>query len=529
VSAGRQDEWSGVRLFDLLDRAAAADPERERYVFEDRGIGAGDAARESADLAKGLAARGLRRGDRVAIWMTGRSEWVATYFGLARLGVVMVPLNTRLRPAEFRQMLERVEPAAVIVEADAAGRREIEWADGAALAVAVGGGGPAAFEEILAAGAGIADAELEPLADAVRGDDPALVQYTSGTEGLPKGATLRQEGMVRGGFQVGERVELGPEDRFFNPQPFFHVGGSILIMLAPLHFGCTVLTHSQFDPGRALAAIEAERCTVTIGHQPHWIEYLADPSLAGRDLVLRKAVSLADPATNRRVSEELGIAVICPYGMSETHLVGTSTWLGDPLEARIETVGTPHPGVELSLLDPDDGEPVGPGDVGEVCLAGWCVMDGYAGDPERTAATVDSAGRLHTGDLGHLDADGRLRLAGRLKETIRVGGENVAALEVETFLLAIEGVKQAVVVGRADPRLGEVPVAFVQLRPEAALDPVALAAACREGLAAFKAPREIRLVTEWPLSGTGKIRKGVLRERAATPSSERSSHATGRA
>ena len=325
-----------------------------------------------------------------------------------------------------------------------------------------------------------------------------MIQYTSGTSARPKGAVLYHEGIVRGAASVGTRIELSAADRFFNPQPFYHVGGSILIMLAPLIFGTTVITHSRFDPARALATMEEDRCTVTIGHQPHWIEYLADPDLGRRRLSLTKAVTLADPETNRRVTESLGIAVVCPYGMSETHLAGTSTYLGDPVEARVGTVGPPHPGIELELRDAESDVPVAAGETGEVCLRGWCTMRGYADEPERTAEVLDPDGWLHTGDLGRLDESGRLVLVGRLKDMIRVGGENVAALEVETFLLAQDAVKQAVVVARRDERLGEVCVAFLEPESGAEIDAEAVLGACRAELAGFKVPRELRVLDAWP-------------------------------
>jgi fatty-acyl-CoA synthase len=529
-----RDEWSGVRLIDLLERAAERAPDAEAYVFEDRRLTVAAALAESRRLARGLLAAGVGRGDRVAVWMPGRAEWVAAYFGLAQIGALMVPLNVRLRASELADVLDAVRPVALLYDVDGEGRRNLDarleearelsggeaapWSSSLRLQVAVGArpvAGTTSLAALTEAGEALPEAKLAAAVAAVSAEEKALIQYTSGTSARPKGAVLYQEGMVRGGHCVGARIELSGADRFFNPQPFYHVGGSILIMLAPLHFGCPVVTQTYFDPGEALATIERERCTVTIGHQPHWIEYLADPERPRRDLSsLVKAVTLADPGVNRRVTEELGIAVICPYGMSESHLVGTSTGLGDPVEARVGTVGIPHPGVELELQDPETGTAVAAGDAGEVCFRGWCVMRGYADEPGRTAEAIDADGWLHTGDLGRLDDDGRLVLVGRLKEMIRVGGENVAALEVESFLLAAEGVKQAVVVGRRDERLGEVPVAFIELHPGAATDADALVAAARAGLASFKAPRALQIVDSWPLSGTGKIQRGVLRERA---------------
>jgi acyl-CoA synthetase (AMP-forming)/AMP-acid ligase II len=277
--------------------------------------------------------------------------------------------------------------------------------------------------------------------------------------------------------------------------------------------GCTVVVQAYFDPVEALRLMVDEHCNVTMGHQPHYIEYLNQPESLRRGLNVEKGYIFANPTVNRMVVERLGIGgLLSPFGLTETHLAGTACTLDDPMELRLSTVGRPTPGVDLQIRDATTGQPLPAGRTGEVCFRGWCVTKGYYNDPERTAEAIDPDGWFHTGDLGRVGDDGCLRLVGRIKDMLRVGGENVAAAEVEAFLLQHPAVKQAVVVGRPDARLGEVGFAFVERKSGLATSDDELLAYCRTGLASFKVPRQIRFVDEWPMSGTGKIQKFLLAE-----------------
>jgi acyl-CoA synthetase (AMP-forming)/AMP-acid ligase II len=253
-----------------------------------------------------------------------------------------------------------------------------------------------------------------------------------------------------------------------------------------------------------------------MGHQPHWIEYMNHPDLPRRQVKLERSFIFASPEVSRLVTERLGVSgLIGPYGLTETHLGGTTCRVDEPEPLRLGTVGRPMPGVELQIRDSVTGEALPREAAGEVCLRGWCTMKGYYKDPERTAEALDAEGWFRTGDLGVLNEAGYLRLIGRIKDTIRVGGENVAAADVEGYLLRHPAVKQAVAVGKPDQRLGEVVLAFVEPKTDARTSADDLVRYCREGLASFKVPREVRFVDEWPMSGTGKIQRFVLKETAA--------------
>jgi acyl-CoA synthetase (AMP-forming)/AMP-acid ligase II len=262
--------------------------------------------------------------------------------------------------------------------------------------------------------------------------------------------------------------------------------------------------------------MEEHRCTVTMGHQPHWIEYLNHPDLKKRRLHVKRAEIFAPPDVRKRVIKEMGIEVlISPYSMTESHIGGCTCRFDDPAEKRLFTVGRVMPGLEVIVRDPQTGAIMAPGEAGEVSFRGWCVMRGYLDDPEKTAEVIDAEGWLKTGDLGLIDPDGYVELVGRIKDMIRVGGENVAASEVESFLLRHDKVKQAVAVGAPEPRLGEIVVAFVELKPGTKATETEIIAYCKVGLASFKVPRLVRFVTEWPMTGAGKIQKIRLQELAS--------------
>jgi fatty-acyl-CoA synthase len=308
-------------------------------------------------------------------------------------------------------------------------------------------------------------------------------------------------------------LKLTEADRFFSPQPFFHVGGSIKVMLAPIVSGCTMIVQPYFDAGEALELMERHRCNVLMGHQPHYIEYLNHPDLKTRQLVLEKGMIFASPEINKRVYEEMGIKkLISPYGLTETHIGGTVCEMDDPLELRMATVGRPMPGVEMGIRQPEGKDFLLAGEPGEVCFKGWCITKGYFDDPQKTAEALDDEGWFRTGDLGVIGGDGCVRLVGRIKDMIRVGGENVAAADVEAILLKHDAVKQAVAVGLADNRLVEVVAVFVELKTGKQTTEQEIVDYCRAHLASFKVPRRVKFIDEWPMTGAGKIQRYVLKD-----------------
>jgi acyl-CoA synthetase (AMP-forming)/AMP-acid ligase II len=252
---------------------------------------------------------------------------------------------------------------------------------------------------------------------------------------------------------------------------------------------------------------------VLMGHQPHYIEYLNHPDLKRRKLVLEKGMIFASPEVNKRAHDEMGIRrLISPYGLTETHIGGTACALDDPLAIRMTTVGRPMPGVELAIREPNGKQFLAVGQRGEVCFHGWCITKGYFDDPEKTAEALDEEGWFRTGDLGVIGEDGYLRLVGRIKEMIRVGGENVAAAEIESVLLQHQAVKQAIAVGMPDSRLAEVVAVFVELKMDEQATAEELTEFCRQRLASFKVPRRVQFVEQWPMTGAGKVQRYVLKE-----------------
>ncbi|HEY7321359.1 MAG TPA: AMP-binding protein, partial [Candidatus Binatia bacterium] len=372
------------------------------------------------------------------------------------------------------------------------------------------------FDQLIEAGKAVSEKNLLQAANTVSADDIAMLQFTSGTTAMPKAAMLFHRAILRGAWCGCQVLQLTEADRFFSPQPFFHVGGSIQVMLTPIISGCRMIVQPYFDSGQALELMERHQCNVLMGHQPHYIEYLNHPDLKKRKLVLDKGMIFASAEVNQRVYDEMGIKkLISPYGLTETHIGGTACALDDPLEIRMTTVGRPMPGVELAIRQPNGKDFLSAGQPGEVCFRGWCVTKGYFDDPEKTAEALDDQGWFRTGDLGVIGEDGYLRLVGRIKEMIRVGGENVAAAEIESALLKHQAVKQAVAVGMADPRLAEVVAAFVELKKGEQATEEELIDFCRQRLASFKVPRRIQLIEQWPMTGAGKIQRYVLKESLA--------------
>jgi fatty-acyl-CoA synthase len=533
-----KDMWTDKTIGTALAEATEHFGSREAMIFETGTVTYRQLHEISGKVARGLLALGVRKGDTVAIWMAGYVEWSYIYYALARIGAVMVPVNTRYKPFEVEHVFNKSKASVLIFNDEGGGKKnyigilnelmpEFDSATPGKLAserlphlrhvISVGETrfpGCTPWVAVLQAGSGVSIDTLARAEAKVQSEDPVLIQFTSGTTALPKGALLYQNAMLRGAYYNNYFLGVTEKARFFSPQPFYHVGGSIQVMLGPVVSGCIMILQTYFEPGGALRLMEQHRCTITMGHQPHWIEYLNHPDLKKRKLCLERADIFAPSDVRKRIHEEMGIPFLnSPYGMTETHLGGCSCRFDDPKEKWLNTVGKPMPGVELGIRDPETDEWLPPGKTGETCFRGWCVMRGYYDDPERTAEVLDTDGWLRTGDLGVIDEDGYVWLVGRIKDVIRVGGENVAALDVESFLMHHEKVKQAMVVGAPEVRLGEVCVAFLELKPGIVATEDEILSYCRAGLAGFKVPRKVIFVSEWPISGTGKIQKFLLKER----------------
>jgi fatty-acyl-CoA synthase len=474
-------------------------------------------------VGTGLMRAGIERGDRVGIWAPNSLEWLVVQYATARIGAILVNLNPAYRTHEIEYALRQSETKLLC----SATRHKTS--DYAAMIDEVRGSLPSlervVFIDDAADWATLADAEADAGAlaerDATLGfDDPINIQYTSGTTGAPKGATLTHHNLLNNGHFVCELLDYTEADRVCLPVPFYHCFGMVMGNLGTLsHGACVVIPAPSFDPAATLRTVAQERVTSLYGVPTMFIAMLADPSFADTELgSLRTGIMAGSPCpveVMKRVVRDMNMeqVSIC-YGMTETSPVSTQTRMDDPLERRVGTVGRVHPHVEVQVVDPESGLAVARGQAGELCTRAYSVMLGYWNDPERTAEAVDRAGWMHTGDLATMDDEGYLNIVGRIKDMVIRGGENVYPREIEEFLYGHEDIADVQVVGVPDERYGEELCAWVVARDGAQLDEEAVRAFCRGRLAHYKVPRYVVLTDEFPMTVTGKVQKYVLREQA---------------
>ncbi len=517
----------GETIGENLRRTVERVPNADALVVRSQGFRA--SYRELWELvgraARGLMARGVAAGDRVGIWSPNRAEWAVAQFATARIGAILVTVNPAYRAAELKFALTRSGVSVLLLA------RGFRNADYRQTLDEVRPRCPELREAIvldddwpglLAAGSRVSDAELAGREAGLQFDDPINIQYTSGTTGFPKAATLSHHNILNNGFFVGERLRLTERDRVCVPVPFYHCFGLVLGTLAcSTHGACLVVPGEGFDAGSTLEAIAAERCTALYGVPTMFIAVLEHPRFAEFDLsTLRTGIMAGSPcpiATMRQVQGRLHMReVTIGYGMTETSPISTQTAPDDPVEKRVRTVGRVHPHVEVKVIDPAGGRIVPLGERGELCTRGYGVMLGYWGDPEATRAAIDPAGWMHTGDLATMDADGYVNIVGRLKDLIIRGGENIAPREVEELLQAHPAVGEAQVIGVPSERYGEEVMAWVRLKAGATATADELTAYCSAGLAKFKVPRYWKFVDAFPLTVTGKVQKHKMREVAVS-------------
>ncbi len=480
------------------------------------------------EVARGLLALGVQVGDRVGIWAPSCAEWTLLQYATARAGAVLVTVNPAYRTHELVYALQQ-SGTSLLVAAES-----FRTSDYRAMVEQVRPDCPALRHVVLlgtpdwdALLAGAGQVTVEALRDRSAGlapDDPINIQYTSGTTGFPKGATLSHRNILNNGFLVGELCGYTEQDRVCIPVPFYHCFGMVMGNLGcTSHGACMVIPAPAFDPAATLQAVQDERCTSLYGVPTMFIAELGRPDFATYDLSsLRTGIMAGSPCpveVMKRVVDEMGMTevTIC-YGMTETSPVSTQTRADDELERRVSTVGRVHPHVEVQVVDPVTGEVVPRGEAGELCTRGYSVMLGYWDDPEKTAEAVDADGWMHTGDLAVMDEQGYLSIVGRIKDLVIRGGENVYPREVEEFLYTHPDVVDVQVVGVPDVRYGEELMAWVKLREGAeplTADAVREFAAGR--LAHFKVPRYVHVLEpgeDYPMTVTGKVRKVEMRERA---------------
>jgi fatty-acyl-CoA synthase len=476
-------------------------------------------------VARGLLAHGVAKGDRVGIWAPNCVEWVLVQYATAKIGAILVNINPAYRTHELGFVL-RQSGVSVLVSATS-----FKTSDYAAMVEQVRSDCPALREVVL-----IGTTSWDALLDGARQvpgeallermaqlscDDPINIQYTSGTTGFPKGATLSHHNILNNGFFVSEVCGHTELDRIAIPVPFYHCFGMVMGNLgATSHGACMVIPAPGFDPAMTLQAVQDERCTSLYGVPTMFIAQLQHPDFASFDLSsLRTGIMAGSPCpveVMKRVVSEMHIAeVTIAYGMTETSPVSTQTRRDDDLERRVSTVGTVHPHVEVKVVDPDSGLTLPRGEPGELCTRGYSVMLGYWEEPEKTGEALDRAGWMHTGDLATMGADGYLNIVGRIKDMVIRGGENVYPREIEEFLYSHPDIADVQVIGVPDDKYGEELCAWVRLREGVdELTVEALREFCRGKLAHYKVPRYIQLVDQFPMTVTGKIRKVEMRERS---------------
>ncbi len=531
----RANPYVGLTYGQALGQLVARYGDRPALVFQDRRHTFADVRREVDRASRRLAQLGLRRGDKVAIWLPNRPEFLWHWLGAAQLGLVAVFLNTRLKRAEFMYQLAQSDSRALVTAGDGAFRDFLGELADACPEIALQEPGHlqlAALPELRHVialdpcerstrgvtdwSAGFADdgplPALQPDAAA-----PALIAYSSGTTALPKGAMLTHC-CWRKAWDGGGRFDLGPEDRLFLCVPLFGVLGFLSGVLMFWTHGCALVLEERFDADRCLRLLQEERCTC-VHLLPVMIDQLlAHPAFPSARLgALRAGIVLSnDPAILRRAAEKLGVrGASSGYGMTESTGLVTRGWLDEPLEQRLKSHGTPLPGCEIRVVNPDSGEDLPPGATGEIWIGGYSVMAGYYNKPEENAKTLTPDGWLRSGDAGYLNADGTLVFLQRLKDGYKRNGFNVSTLEIEAALLLHPMVAEAAVVSIPDGSAGEAGIAFVIAKPGAAPAPEEILAVLAGRLASFKAPAEVVVVREFPRTdGTEKVQKFKLREAA---------------
>ncbi|GAA4790401.1 class I adenylate-forming enzyme family protein [Actinomycetospora chlora] len=505
-------------LHELVDESAAADPDAEALVFADgERLTVGALAQRSVRHAAALLALGVAPGDRVALLLPASGDLVALLLAVTRIGAVAVPVNARYRPAEVRHVVAH-SGAAALVTAPPATPGAPDLAELARQAVS-DHDGPAPELRALVTLAELPAGDPErvaPVAAGTRVRDAAVLVYTSGTTAAPKGALLSHEALVRLAAGIAERMALTPDDRIWTAIPLFH-GGGITFAVSALTARATFVHPGFFDPTTTPALLEDERITVALAaFETIWVPVLDRPDFPDRDLHrIRLVMAVGVPERLRSMAARVPQAVhVSCVAMTESSAFLALGRLDDPLEARLTTGGHPMPGMSVRVVDPDTGADLPPDVPGELLFRGPTAFDGYFRDPEATAATIDEHRWVHTGDVVTVDADGRVTFRTRLKDMLKVGGENVSAAEIENHLLTHPAVGVVAVVAAPDARYVEVPAAYVQLAPGATATAEELVAHCVGRIASFRVPRYVRFVDAWPMSGT-KIRKVELRARIA--------------
>jgi fatty-acyl-CoA synthase len=478
---------------------------------------------ETGLIARGLMARGVKKGDRVGLWAPNRFEWIITQYATSRIGAIMVNINPAYRTHELEHALKQSGCSLLIM---AKGFRQTDYISmfkelesrlPEHLKVAVIDDEWSALKEDARL---VPEDELHLREQTLDPDDPIDIQYTSGTTGFPKGATLSHHNILNNGYFVGRTLKYSEKDRICVPVPLYHCFGQVMASLAAVsHGACMVFPSEAFDAGAVLEAVQSERCTSLYGVPTMFIAELEHANFPKTDFAsLRTGIMAGSPCpieVMKRVQKEMHMdeVTIC-YGMTETSPVSTQSKVDDPLEKRVSTVGCVHPNIEVKIVEPSTGKVVPRGTVGELCTRGYSVMLGYWDDLHSTRQAIDSARWMHSGDLATMDGDGYVNIVGRIKDMVLRGGENIYPREVEEFLFTKPEIADVQVIGVPDAKYGEELMAWVKLRPGASITGEELRSFCKGKIATYKIPRYWKFVDAFPMTVTGKIQKYKMREAA---------------
>ena len=542
VSGASERPLLGVTIGEQLDLTAARFPDNEALVVPHQGVRwrYGEFKERVDRLAAGLLALGLEPGDRIGIWSPNNSEWALTQFAAAKAGLILVNINPAYRLAELEYALNKVECRALVTAESFKSSRYIDMLRQLAPALdrarpgalkagklphleivvrlgAARGGGMYAFDEVVERAGAAERRRLEALGRVLQFDDPINIQFTSGTTGFPKGATLSHHNILNNGYFNGVALRLSDRDRVCIPVPLYHCFGMVMgNLMCAAHGAAMVYPGEAFDPLAVLHTVEGERCTVLYGVPTMFIAELDHPEFARFDLSsLRTGTMAGSPCpieVMRRVVGALHMEeVTIAYGMTETSPVSFQSAVDDPIERRVSTVGRVHPHVEVKIVD-EEGKVVPRGVPGEILTRGYSVMRGYWDDEAKTAEAIDRAGWMHTGDRGTIDEDGYGNIVGRIKDMVIRGGENVYPREIEEFLYRHPKVQDVQVIGVPDEKYGEELCAWIRLRDGEDADADEIKAFCKERIAHFKVPRYVKFVDGFPMTVTGKVQKFKMRE-----------------
>jgi fatty-acyl-CoA synthase len=513
----------GETIGENLRRTAEQARDRGALVVRHQGYRAsyGEIWEQTGRAARGLLAHGIRKGDRVGIWAPNRYEWVIVQYATARIGAILVNVNPAYKAVELAHALRQSGTRLLLLA------RSFRATDYVALLREVRAACPDLeeslvleddWEPMLRSGDGVGEAALAEREAGLQFDDAINIQYTSGTTGLPKGATLSHHNVLNNGYFIGEALRYTERDRVCIPVPFYHCFGMVLGNLAcTTHGACMVVPAESFDPVATLETVQAERCTSLYGVPTMFVAELDHPRFAEFDLSsLRTGIMAGSPCpieVMKKVNSLMHMAevTIC-YGMTETAPVSTQSATDDPVERRVATVGRVHPHVEIKVVDPAGGAVVPRGVPGELCTRGYSVMLGYWNDPTATRAAIDEARWMHTGDLATMDGEGYVKIVGRIKDMIIRGGENVYPREVEEFLYTHPDVCDVQVIGVPSARYGEEVMAWVKPKEGHRVTGEQLAEFCRGRIATYKIPCHWKFTDSFPMTVTGKIQKFRMRE-----------------